>query len=42
MGIPMSDLDELDYGMVVDMMKEAGNDSAEWSQIATQEDFDRF
>jgi hypothetical protein len=38
----MSDLDVLDMGMVFDMLTEKGNDSIEWSVIATQEDMDRF
>ena len=38
----MSDLDELDLGMILDIMTESSNDSAEWTQVATQEDFDYF
>ena len=38
----MSDLDELDVGTVLDMLTEKANDSAEYSQIATQDDFDNF
>lgn len=38
----MSDLDYLDLGMILDIMTESSNDSVEWNQIATQEDFDRF
>lgn len=38
----MNDLDYLNYGEVVDMMIEAGNDKEEYDYIATQEDFDRF
>ena len=38
----MSDLDDLDLGMILDIMTESSNDSAEWTQVATQEDFDRF
>lgn len=42
MGMKISDLDLLDYGTVIDMMIESGNDSCEYAQLATQEDFDRF
>ena len=45
-GIPMSDLDLLDMGLVYDMMIEQANDSAEdayeTTRKATQADFDRF
>ena len=42
LGLPMSDLDLLDVGMVYDMMIENGNDSEEYDMVATQSDFDRF
>jgi hypothetical protein len=38
----LADLDVLDYGMVVDIITESGNDNAKYNQLATQEDFDRF
>ncbi len=38
----MQDLDLLDVGMIYDMIIENGNDSVEWCQLPTQEDFDRF
>lgn len=41
-GMSVSDLDELDTGMVFDMYLEKGNDSVEYPELATQEDFDRF
>ena len=41
-GIPMSDLELLDVGMVFDIMIEQENDSEEYDTIATQSDFDRF
>lgn len=41
-GLNMSDLEQLNYGDVIDMMIESANDSAEYKQVATQEDFDRF
>lgn len=42
MGLHIADLEALDYGMVLDMMVEAGNDNAEYKTLATQDDFDRF
>ena len=42
MGLRMSDLEQLNYGDVLDMMIEYGNDSCEYREIATQADFDRF
>lgn len=42
MGLNMSDLETLNYGDVLDMMIEYGNDSYDYKQIATQSDFDRF
>lgn len=41
-GLSIADLDILDYGQVVDMFTEAGNDHYKWRPVATQEDFDRF
>lgn len=38
----MRDLEDLDTGMVYDMLTEQGNDSEEYEYIATQEDFDKF
>ena len=42
LGLSMSDLEDLDVGMVYDMMIEKANDDAEYDTIATQADFDRF
>ena len=42
MGLTLDDLDGLEYGTVVDMMIETGNDDFTWQTVATQEDFDRF
>ena len=42
LGIAMRDLQLLTIGMVLDMLTERANDSAEYEQIATQDDFDRF
>lgn len=41
-GLTLTDLDSLEYGFVVDMLTEAGNDDCEYDVLATQEDFDRF
>lgn len=41
-GLSMQDLEDLDLGMVYDMFTEKANDSYEWKQLATQDDFDRF
>lgn len=42
LGIPVSDLDTLSVGMLLDMYTEALNDQEEYPVLATQEDFDRF
>ena len=42
LGIPMRDLELLTIGMVTDMLIEAENDTADYPQLATQEDFDKF
>lgn len=43
LGIPMSDLDRLDMGMLFDMLTEKANDQWDgWAELATQEDFRRF
>lgn len=41
-GLSPSELHDLEYGMVLDMMIEQGNDNEEYDDIATQEDFDTF
>ncbi len=41
-GVPVSDLDTLNIGMVLDMCAEALNDQEDYAVIAAQEDFDRF
>lgn len=41
-GLMLSDLDNIDYGMAMDMLIESGNDGFEYKQVATQEDFDKF
>lgn len=42
LGLHIDDLDQLTYGMVVDIMTEQTNDGHKYRQLATQEDFDRF
>lgn len=42
MGLSLDDLDGLEYGAVLDMMTESSNDDIHYSQMATQEDFDKF
>lgn len=42
MGLSMDDLDSMEYGTVIDMMTESGNDGAKYNYVATQEDFDRW
>jgi len=42
LGIHIGDLDLLTIGMVMDMYTEMGNDSFEYREIATQDDFDKF
>lgn len=42
LGLSMQDLEDLDVGMVYDMMIEKANDDAEYDTIATQADFDNF
>ena len=41
-GLKLSDLDELDYGFVLDIMTESSNDDYKYRQKASQADFDRF
>ena len=41
-GLNLNDLHLLDYGMVMDILTESGNDNEEYMPLATQSDFDRF
>jgi hypothetical protein len=41
-GLNMSDLEQLNYGDVLDMFIEMANDNVEYKTLATQADFDRF
>jgi hypothetical protein len=38
----LEDLNVLDFGLVMDIMTESANDSAEYRQLATQADMDRL
>ena len=42
LGLHPSDLCLFEYGTILDMLIEKGNDNCEWNTLATQEDFDRF
>lgn len=42
MGITLADLEVLSIGMVFDMLAERQNDSYEYKELATQDDFDKF
>ena len=42
MGISIRDLDLLSIGLVLDMSTEADNDTYDYPDLATQEDYDRF
>lgn len=42
LGLSLFEMDELEEGMIIDMIIESGNDHFEYQQIASQEDFDRF
>lgn len=41
-GLSISDLDYLEYGQIMDMITESGNDNYKYQELATQADFDRF
>lgn len=42
LGLSMMDLENLEEGIIVDMMTESANDTAEYKELASQEDMDRF
>lgn len=42
LGIKFSDLDDIEEGLVIDMIIESGNDSYDYPRKATKEDFDNF
>lgn len=41
-GLRLSDLDDIDYGQVMDLLIESSNDNQTYKRVATQEDFDRW
>lgn len=42
LGLTLSELSLLDYGVVTDMLIEKGNDGEKYRQIATQDDMNKF
>lgn len=42
MGIRFDDLERMDYGFVLNMMIEGGNDDYKYKEVANQDDFDAF
>lgn len=42
LGLSVKDLEQLEVGLVMDMIIESGNDSAHYETVADQSDFDRF
>ena len=42
LGLTVNELENMDYGLVKDMLIERGNDSYNYPYKATQEDFDKF
>ena len=42
LGISVNELEQMDFGVVEDMMTEHDNDSYKYPFKATQKDFDRF
>lgn len=42
LGLSIFEMDELEEGMIIDMIIESGNDQCNYKEIASQEDFDKF
>lgn len=42
LGLSIDDLDNIDFGLVADMLTEKDNDNYNYPYKASQEDFDRF
>jgi len=42
LGLTVFELEEIDFGLVMDMLTEQGNDSHKYPYKATQKDFDKF
>lgn len=41
-GLTLADLDYLDYGELLDILTESGNDQENYQEMATQNDYDKF
>ncbi len=41
-GLRLSDLNALEYGMIMDILTESANDDYKYKEVASQDDFDRF
>lgn len=42
LGLSVDDLENIDFGLVQDMLVEKANDEHKWPYKATQNDFDNF
>lgn len=42
LGLSLAELEDMDFGLVMDMMTEKGNDEHKYPYKASQEDFDKF
>ena len=42
LGLSVSELEDIDFGLVADMLVEKSNDEYKYPYKATQEDFDKF
>lgn len=42
LGLSIDDLDNIDFGLVADMLTEKDNDNYDYPYKASQEDFDKF
>lgn len=42
LGLSVCELEQIDYGLVMDMLIEQSNDEHQYPYKATQKDFDRF
>ena len=42
LGLSIFEMDELEEGMIIDMIIESGNDQCNYKESASQEDFDKF
>lgn len=42
LGLTLVEMDDLDEGMVIDMIVESSNDTVQYATKASQEDFDRW